>query len=68
MIPLLVPKNLFKDTKKLSLSFLLESISYTLCVCFGFMKFCSDCCVVYLCLADLRVCEESIFNPRGLTS
>ena len=32
MIPLLVPKNLFKDAKKLSLKFLRESISYTLVI------------------------------------
>ena len=32
VIPPLVPKNLFKDAKKLSLSFLQESISYTLVI------------------------------------
>ena len=42
---LLVPKNLFKDAKKLSLIFLRGSISCTPC----------DFFVVYLCLADLRV-------------
>ena len=62
VIPLLVPKNIFKDAKQVSLNFLLESISYTPCVCCGFRKFCSDCCVVCLCLADLRVCEESNFQ------
>ena len=33
VIPPLVPKNLFKDTKKLSLSFLQEIISYIPCDC-----------------------------------
>jgi len=32
VIPLLVPKNLFKDAKKLFLSFLRESISYILVI------------------------------------
>ena len=55
MIPPLVPKNLFKDTKKLSLKFLQESISYTPYECSDFRKFSSDFSMVCLCLANLRV-------------
>ena len=67
VIPPLMPKNIYRDAKLLSLNFILESISYTLSVCFGFRKFCSECCVFYLCLVGLRVCEESILNRGGPT-
>ena len=51
VIPLPLPKNLFKDAKKLSLSFLRESISYIPYDCLNFRKFCSDCSVVCRCFS-----------------
>ena len=59
MIPSLVPKNLFKDAKKMSLSFLQESISYTLVIVETLRNF-VVIALWFVCVFKLTLgCEES---------